>query len=141
MNDIRTTNPEVRILCSGLRSGSTNFSTCRQDRNETTTAIPMFWGFQLSDGIGCDADRPNRRLEIQDGSLQTPNILPVRAATEHICLTVEIVLPSCLRTEICVFPVWRPQVHLGITCSDFSVQHSYDCHWIAGYQKHRLEFR
>ena len=62
--------------------------------------------------------------------------LPV---TENICLTVEIVLPSCLRTEICVFPVWRPPSRNNLF--DFSVQYSYDCHWIAGYQKHRLEFR
>ena len=81
------------------------FQLCRQDRNEIATAIPMFWVVQLSDGIGYDADRPSLKLEIQDGGLLTPNILP---ATENICLTVEIVLPSYLRTEICVFPVWRP---------------------------------
>ena len=69
MNDVRTTNPEVRIQYGGLRSGNTNFSTCRQDMNEIATAISMFWGFQLSDGIGCDADQPNRELENQDGGL------------------------------------------------------------------------
>ena len=64
MNDLCTTNQY-----GGLRSVSTNFSACRQDRNELATAITMFWEVQLSHGIGGEADQPNRRLEIQDGGL------------------------------------------------------------------------
>ena len=52
---------------------STIISAFRQDRIEISTNV---FRVQLSHGIGCVADRPNRKWEIQNGDLKISTLPP-----------------------------------------------------------------
>ena len=54
-SNMAASKPEVRV---------SQLVRCTHDRNEISTAVARCIQVQLSNGIGCDADRPNQKWEI-----------------------------------------------------------------------------